>query len=304
MHHSLGDGLLDGGGTVTGCANCTTVFCGRFWLAVVDMLVPFTCLWPCPHVKGKWVKPWETIESLRQSSIAFADALDSKSCAYSPYKYSMSQWTRQWWLLFNCTSHSSWNTDVSMENHLSYAQWGSGIRTWCCIQSSNPALDFVPISSLAALLSHHTGSIQRLPKLIFKLYWMEAMDMMWLSLGTLSFFAPVLSWMTQCLSYIFPPLDSQVMSSHALSYQSMMPVHAPQVNATKMVVVSINALCVGPVVGLPDSPSSTLLPPSLAGWLWPFATEHSSFCHWLLPKHLSFILLCATYLLESICLGM
>jgi hypothetical protein len=68
------------------------------------------------------------------------------------------------------------------------------------------------------------------------------MDMMWLSLGTLSFFAPVLSWMTQCLSYIFSPLDSQVMSSHALSYQSMMPVHAPQVNATTMVVVSINAL--------------------------------------------------------------
>jgi hypothetical protein len=47
------------------------------------------------------------------------------------------------------------------------------------------------------------------------------------------------------------------------------------------------------------------LPPSLAGWLWPFMTEHSSFCHWLLPEHLkSFILLCATYFLESICLGM
>jgi hypothetical protein len=113
--------------------------------------------------------------------------------------------------------------------------------------------------------------------------------MMWLSLGTPSFFMPVLSWMTQCLPYIFLPLDSQVMSSHAHSYQSMMPVNAPQVNATTMVVVLINASRVGPVVGLPDSPSRTLLPPSLAGWLWPFATERSSFCHWLLPEHLSFI---------------
>jgi hypothetical protein len=130
----------------------TTVFRSRFWLAVIDMLVPFTCLWPCPHVKGKWVKPRETIESLRYNSIAFADALDSKSCAYFPYKYSMSQWTRQWWLLFNCTSHSSWSTDVSMENHLSYAQWGSNIRMWCCIQLSNPAMDFVPISSLLCSL--------------------------------------------------------------------------------------------------------------------------------------------------------
>jgi hypothetical protein len=59
----------------------------------------------------------------------------------------------------------------------------------------------------------------------------------------------------------------------------MMPVNAPQVNATTMVVVLINALCIGPIVGLPNSPSSTLLLPSLAGLLWPFATEHSSFCH-------------------------
>jgi hypothetical protein len=35
------------------------------------------------------------------------------------------------------------------------------------------------------------------------------------------------------------------MFSHALSYQSMMPVNAPQVNATTMVVVLINALCIG-----------------------------------------------------------
>ncbi len=121
------------------------------------------------------------------------------------------------------------------------------------------------------------------------------MDMMWLGLGTLSFFAPALSWMMQYLSYIFSPLDSQVMFSHALSYQSMMPVNAPQVNATTTVVVSKNASRVGPIVGLPNSPSSTLLLPSLAGWLWPIATEHYSFCHWCLPKHLSFILLCATY---------
>jgi hypothetical protein len=59
----------------------------------------------------------------------------------------------------------------------------------------------------------------------------------------------------------------------------MMPVNAPQVNATTTVVVLINTLHVGPVIGLPDSPSSTLVPPSLAGWLWPFVTEHSSFCH-------------------------
>jgi hypothetical protein len=65
----------------------------------------------------------------------------------------------------------------------------------------------------------------------------------------------------------------------------------------------INALRIGPIIGLPNSPSSTLLPLSLAGWLRPFATEHSSFCQWRLPKHLSFILLCATYLWESICLG-
>jgi hypothetical protein len=84
--------------------------------------------------------------------------------------------------------------------------------------------------------------------------------------GTLSFCVPLLSWMMQCLSYIFLPLDSQVMSSHALSYQSIMPVNAPQVNATTTVVVSINALRI-------------VLPPSLAGWLWPFTTEHSSFCH-------------------------
>jgi hypothetical protein len=46
----------------------------------------------------------------------------------------------------------------------------------------------------------------------------------------------------------------------------MMPVNAPQVNATAMVVVLINALCMGPVVGLPDSPSSsTLLLLSLGG---------------------------------------
>ncbi len=88
---------------------------------------------------------------------------------------------------------------------------------------------------------------------------------------------PVLRWMTQCLSYIFLPLDSQVMSSHALSYQSLMPVNAPQVNATTMVVVLINSLHIGPIIGLFDSPSSTLLLPSLAGWLWPFVTEHSSF---------------------------
>jgi hypothetical protein len=59
----------------------------------------------------------------------------------------------------------------------------------------------------------------------------------------------------------------------------MMPVNAPQVNATTMVVVSINALCIGPIISLPNSPSSTLLLPSLAGWLLPFATEHSSFYH-------------------------
>jgi hypothetical protein len=57
------------------------------------------------------------------------------------------------------------------------------------------------------------------------------------------------------------------MSSHSLSYQSMMPVNVPQVNATTTVVVSISASSVGPIVGLPDSPTSTLLPPSLAGWL-------------------------------------
>jgi hypothetical protein len=131
---------------------CTTVFCGRFWLVVIDMLVPFTCLWPCLNVKGKWVKPQETIESLRQNSIAFANALDSKSCANFPYKYSMSQWTWQWWLLFNCTSHSSWNTNVSMENYSLYAQRGSGIAMWCHIWWSNPAMDFVPISSLLCSL--------------------------------------------------------------------------------------------------------------------------------------------------------
>jgi hypothetical protein len=134
----------DGLKTLSCSRYVTTVFHGRFWLVVFDMLVPF---------KGKRVKPWETIESLRQSSIAFADALDSKSCTYFPYKYSMSQWTQQWWLLFNCSSHYSWNTDVSMENHLSYAQWGSSIRTWCCIQSPNPGMDFVPISSLLCSLA-------------------------------------------------------------------------------------------------------------------------------------------------------
>jgi hypothetical protein len=137
---------------------CMTVFRGRFWLAVVDMVVPFTCFWPCPHIKGKWVKPRETIQSLRQCSIAFADALDSKSCAYFPYKYSMSQWTRQWWLLFNCTSHSLRNADVSMENYSSCAQWESGIATWCRIRSSNPATDFVPISSLLCSLIKQADS--------------------------------------------------------------------------------------------------------------------------------------------------
>jgi hypothetical protein len=45
-----------------------------------------------------------------------------------------------------------------------------------------------------------------------------------------------------------------------------LPVNdASKWNTTTMVVVSINASRVGPVVGLPDSPSSTLLPPSLAG---------------------------------------
>jgi hypothetical protein len=45
----------------------------------------------------------------------------------------------------------------------------------------------------------------------------------------------------------------------------MMSVNAPQVNATTTVVVLINALRIGPIIGLPNSPSSTLLPLSLAG---------------------------------------
>ncbi len=124
-----------------------TVFCSRFWLVVIDRLVPRTCLWPCQHVKGKWSKSWETFKSLRWSSIVFTNALDLKSCSYCPYMYSLSQWTQQWWLLFNCTGHSSRSTDASMENHLSYAQWGSIIRMWCHIRSSNPTMDFVRISS-------------------------------------------------------------------------------------------------------------------------------------------------------------
>ncbi len=59
------------------------------------------------------------------------------------------------------------------------------------------------------------------------------------------------------------------MSSHTLSYQLMMPVNVPQVNATTTVAVLINALSIGPIISLPDSPTSILLPPSLAGWLWP-----------------------------------
>jgi hypothetical protein len=59
----------------------------------------------------------------------------------------------------------------------------------------------------------------------------------------------------------------------------MMPVNVSQVNATTTVVVLINALSIGPIVSLPDYPTSTLLPPSLAGWLWAFVTEHSSLCH-------------------------
>jgi hypothetical protein len=61
--------------------------------------------------------------------------------------------------------------------------------------------------------------------------------------------ACILSWMMHCLSYIFLPLDSQVMSSHALSYQSMMPVNAPQVNATTTVVVSIMLFALVPLLG-------------------------------------------------------
>jgi hypothetical protein len=50
--------------------------------------------------------------------------------------------------------------------HLSYAQWGSGIRMWCCIQSSHPAMDFVPISSLLCSLVTQAVSkgLQRSPK--------------------------------------------------------------------------------------------------------------------------------------------
>jgi hypothetical protein len=48
MHCSLGDGLSDGGGTVAGCANDIvarlSLFRGRFWLAVINMLAPFTSL--------------------------------------------------------------------------------------------------------------------------------------------------------------------------------------------------------------------------------------------------------------------
>jgi hypothetical protein len=63
----------------------------------------------------------------------------------------------------------------------------------------------------------------------------------------------------------------------------MMPVNFPQVNATTTVVVSINALNVGPIVSLPDSPTSTLLPPSLAGWLVVAFHDRSFFPLSLIP---------------------
>jgi hypothetical protein len=97
------------------------------------------------------------------------------------------------------------------------------------------------------------------------------------------------------------------MSSHAFSYLLMMPINVPQLNTTTTVDVLRNALSIGPhhqSTQLSHKHSIAAASHLMVGrglcnrtLLLPSVTAPPP------PKYLSFILLCATYLLESICLG-
>jgi hypothetical protein len=279
-HHSLGDGLSDGGGTVTGRANDIVA---RLSSAADSGWWSLTCLYhlhvfdlACtlkaselslerllsPSDKAQLPSP---MHLTRNHALIFHISIPCINVRNNDDYFSIAPVTLhetlmfQWRIICHMHSEEAVSECDAAFNHL-ILQWILPPSPLCFALSSHRQYPKVAEAYLQALLNGGYGyDVIKFGNSLFLRACIKLDD----AVSILHLFAL--------------GLPSDVLPCP--SYQSMMPVHAPQVNATTMVVVSINALRVGPIVGLPDSPSSTLLPPSLAGWLWPFMTEHSSFCH-------------------------